>query len=162
MGLAQAGLEGAVFMFIYLVQHGRAKTEEEDPERGLTEEGAMEAKKVGAFLSGKIRPFRIYHSGKKRAAETARILADYLRAETYAAEGLNPLDEPSIWAEKINRLFEDTMLVGHLPHLEKLASLLTTKKSERNVISFKNAGVIAIRRDTTYTLEWIVVPGLFR
>jgi phosphohistidine phosphatase SixA len=53
-------------MRLYLVQHGEAKSEAEDPERSLTVRGEEETRKVsGAAKRLGIRPSRIYHSGKK-------------------------------------------------------------------------------------------------
>ena len=37
-------------MRVYLVQHGQAKSEEEDPQRGLTDKGIGEVEKVADFL----------------------------------------------------------------------------------------------------------------
>ena len=37
-------------MRVYLVQHGRAKSEEEDPQRRLTDKGIGEVEKVADFL----------------------------------------------------------------------------------------------------------------
>ncbi|HDD66024.1 MAG TPA: phosphohistidine phosphatase SixA, partial [Nitrososphaeria archaeon] len=62
-------------MKVYLVQHGEAKREEEDPARPLTEEGKREVEDVARFLAELgVRVDRILHSGKLRAAQTANIL----------------------------------------------------------------------------------------
>jgi phosphohistidine phosphatase len=37
-------------MKLYLVQHGEAKREEEDPSRSLTENGRIEVERVAGFL----------------------------------------------------------------------------------------------------------------
>ena len=37
-------------MKIYLVQHAVAKSEDEDPNRPLTEAGILDAEKIGAFI----------------------------------------------------------------------------------------------------------------
>ena len=63
-------------MRVYLVQHGKAKPAEEDPSRGLTGEGYAEVKQIADFLAGlRITVSLIQHSGKKRAEETAHLLA---------------------------------------------------------------------------------------
>ncbi|MGE5808346.1 MAG: phosphohistidine phosphatase SixA, partial [Nitrospirota bacterium] len=83
-------------MLLYLVQHAEAKKEEEDPERGLTDKGfrdiartAVYAQKLGVGASA------IYHRGKKRAAQTAKVLADYLKPEKgiIKTDGLAPMDD---------------------------------------------------------------------
>ena len=54
-------------MKLFLMQHGEAKPEAEDPERSLTVKGEEETRKIsGAAKRIGIRPSRIYHSGKKR------------------------------------------------------------------------------------------------
>ena len=54
-------------MRLFLMQHGEAKPEAEDPERSLTVRGEDETKKIsGAAKRLGIRPSKIYHSGKER------------------------------------------------------------------------------------------------
>jgi phosphohistidine phosphatase len=50
-------------MLFYLVRHGEARSEEEDPERHLTDRGVEEVKKVGAFL----KPLGIRVRSKKNS-----------------------------------------------------------------------------------------------
>jgi phosphohistidine phosphatase len=50
-------------MRLYLVQHGEAKPDAEDPERSLTIKGEEETRKISRAAKGLgIRPSRIYHS----------------------------------------------------------------------------------------------------
>ena len=59
-------------MHLFLVQHGIAKSEAEDPERPLTEEGTDAVRRMGAWAAGQgLVIDQIRHSGKRRAAETA-------------------------------------------------------------------------------------------
>jgi len=59
---------------LFLMQHGEAKAEAEDPERSLTVRGEEETKKIsGAAKRLGTRPSRICHSGKKRAEQTTWI-----------------------------------------------------------------------------------------
>ena len=63
-------------MRLYLMQHGEAKSETEDPERSLTNRGEEETRKIsGAIKKLGICPSRIYHSRKKRAEQTAGIIS---------------------------------------------------------------------------------------
>jgi phosphohistidine phosphatase SixA len=62
-------------MDLYLMQHGQARTETEDPERPLTDAGraavqrvAKRARAAGVRISGCL------HSGKLRAEQTAQLL----------------------------------------------------------------------------------------
>ena len=136
-------------MFLYLVQHAEAKSQEEDPQRDLTEKGHLDIESVAHYLKRlDVKVKQIFHSGKARAKSTASILADYLQPLTGVSEasGLAPLDNPEIWAERIEKLTDDIALVGHLPHLGKLAALLMTGDKEKTVINFQMGGVVRLRR----------------
>jgi phosphohistidine phosphatase len=152
-------------MFLYLAHHGEAKPAETDPTRGLTAKGTADVLKVAAHLQKlNLDIKRIYHSGKTRAHETASILAAQLspvKGVTEAA-GLAPQDDPEIWHERLKALDEDTVLVGHLPHLRRLASLLLCGDSERTVVHLKMGGIVCLRRlEDEWSLEWAVSPELF-
>lgn len=124
-------------MLLYLVQHAEAKSKEENSERGLTEKGLQDIRKVASFVGGlNVRANEIFHSGKKRALQAAEVLAEHLKPEKGVSEkdGLAPMDDPQMWFERLSKLEEDVMLVGHLPHLSKLASLILTGDAEKNVI----------------------------
>src|SRR5688500_9788627 len=63
-------------MRLYLVQHGEAVPEQVDPQRPLSEAGRRDVQAMARLLAGAgIRPTRIVHSGKRRAQETAELLA---------------------------------------------------------------------------------------
>lgn len=152
-------------MLVYLVQHGEAKTEEEDPERPLSKKGIKDVQKVAAFLAeAGIKVPRILHSGKKRALETAEILATSVGTERKVEEvgGLKPLDDPGLWADRILKATKDTMLVGHLPHLGKLASLLLKGDSEKGTVNFKMGSVVCLENpgEGDFSVEWMVIPDL--
>src|SRR5206468_4436032 len=109
-------------MHAYLVQHGKAKSAEEDPNRGLSDEGREEVTRVAEFLRGlRITISLIQHSGKSRAEETAHILASSIRCTTGPChtEGLNPTDDVIETANFLNVYTDDVLIVGHLPHLER-------------------------------------------
>ncbi len=148
-------------MRIYLVQHGKAYTKEEDPERRLTEEGVKETEKIAKYLyEVGVKPRKIFHSGKKRAQMTAEILAKYLEVEDVEeTEGINPLDEPDIIIEKLKDIEYDVMIVGHLPHLSKLTSRLVNTEDE--IVKFRYSGVLSLRKtDEGYKIEWYITPDL--
>ena len=59
-------------MIVYLVQHGEAKSEEEDPERPLTDNGRFTVESVSEHIAPLgLGVTRIIHSGKLRAKQTA-------------------------------------------------------------------------------------------
>ncbi|TKJ42121.1 phosphohistidine phosphatase SixA [candidate division LCP-89 bacterium B3_LCP] len=152
-------------MLLYLVQHGKSKPKEEDPDRSLTDEGEADVRKVASYVASKGAcgtVHRILHSDKTRARQTAEILGEYLQLQggVEAAEGLAPMDDPDIWAAKIEELTDDMMLAGHLPHLSRLASLLISGDAAQKVIDFRNGGIVCLKRDEegAWSVVWIVAP----
>ncbi|MDH3975649.1 MAG: phosphohistidine phosphatase SixA [Deltaproteobacteria bacterium] len=151
-------------MKVYLVQHGKAKSKEEDPRRGLSEEGIEASGKVALWLSGRsIQVNAIFHSDKLRARETARIFSEHLTVsvKTEERDGLSPNDDPAIWKEALEKEDEDIMLVGHLPQLSKLASLLLCDTSDREMVSFTNSGVLCLEKEgRRWVVKWMIIPQL--
>lgn len=150
-------------MLLYLVQHGKAKSKEEDPDRPLTEEGRREVESVMLLLLryGAITATQVVHSGKLRAAETARMIAAKLDVDVDAGDGLAPMDDPAIWADRLGRETGDLVLVGHLPHLARLASRLLTSDPEAGLVDFANGGVVCLAQtDGRWSVRWSVPPSL--
>jgi len=148
---------------LYLVQHGEAKKEEEDPARPLTDEGFRDCVKVAKYISGlNIRVKKVFHSGKLRAKQTAEVYAEYLKPEEGVMEtdGLKPLAETKLWVERAGTIGEDAMVVGHLPQLSKLTSALIIEDESREVIRFRNAGVVCLERDEQgkWRILWAITP----
>ena len=107
-------------MRLYLVQHGDALSKQADPQRPLSEAGRRQVAAMGRLLaSAGIRPTRVVHSGKRRAQETAELLAAACAAEEAAAAmaGLGPKDPGGAARPRPRGWATDTMLVGHLPFL---------------------------------------------
>jgi phosphohistidine phosphatase len=151
-------------MLLYLVQHARALEKEEDPERALSEQGWSDVKKMASFVSGStnVRPAIVFHSGKTRARQTAETLGTSVSVQP--TDGLEPLADPSVWAQRLADIYEDIMLVGHLPHLSRLAGLLLCGEQDRQVVDFRNAGIVCLQRDPSgdWSLRWIMTPELLR
>lgn len=153
-------------MNLYLVQHAEARPESEDPERRLSERGQADIRKMARFAAEHlgIRVRRILHTGKARARETAEVLAEALRPElgVEAADGLDPMADPRVWARRVADRQEDAMLVGHLPHLSKLTSLLVCGGDDKPLIAFQMAGIVHLRRDEAgrWAVGWLVVPAI--
>ena len=154
-------------MKLYLIQHGESKSESEDPARPLTSAGRTAVENVGRHLARAAllgSSLAVRHSGKLRAAQTAEILSSCLRlvVSPEAAGGLAPNDPPEAALELIHCSSSDLMLVGHLPHLSRLASLLLVGAAERPVVRFRMGGVVCLARDDSgvWALEWMLVPEL--
>lgn len=151
-------------MDIYLVQHGEAKAKEDDADRPLTEKGRKEAALVAVRLArAGVKVEAIWHSGKLRARQTAAIFADPLKpaVEPQEKRGLAPLDDPENMAGQLAEQTAAVMLVGHLPQLSRLASLLLVGDAEREIVRFRNAGVVCLsNEDDAWRLSWCLTPEL--
>jgi len=135
-------------MRAYLVRHGEAKREDVDPERHLTDRGAEEVRRIAAAAVDNlsVRPTRILHSSKARARQTAEIWGQLVGAYVSEADSLSPNDDPAIWAARLETDGDGVMLVGHLPHLERLAGLLVTGDADRPVAGFPAGGLVCLER----------------
>jgi len=153
-------------MKVYLVQHAAAKPKSENSERPLSETGRADIYKVTSFLAGHadMKIDSVFHSGKTRSRETAEALAAALRPAggVEQSDGLAPLDDPSIWVGRLAESAGNVMLVGHMPHMSKLAALLINGDENKLVVSFQMGGVVCLESDGTagWAVSWMVVPGL--
>lgn len=152
-------------MNIYLVRHADAKNEEQDALRPLSEKGLREMRQLASYLSRlNIRAGRIFHSGKLRAKQTAEILFEYLRPFDGISEtdGLSPLDEPLLWVKRLKDIKNPMFLVGHLPHIARLASLLVCGDAGRNIFLFRTAAIVCLKRDEAgiWYLQWMLTPDV--
>lgn len=150
-------------MLLYLVQHGTAKAKDEDPDRPLTDAGRREIDSVLLLMMryGAIATTRVVHSGKLRAAETAQMIGAKIDAPVQEAHGLKPMDDPDVWAERLAEDGQDTMLVGYMPHLSKLASKLLCGDPDAGLVNFANGGIVCLREeDGHWALRWSVPPTL--
>ena len=149
---------------LYLVRHGEARNGAEDSERSLTENGRQMVEKIASFMAKQHpRIDQIRHSGKKRAEETARIFAQYLSPSggTIAIPGLAPNDDVEAMVEIVENESDIIMLVGHLPFLNRLASLLLLNHSEKNILRISPGSVLSLNRyGTVWELEWMLIPDL--
>jgi len=150
-------------MTLYLVQHGQCFEKETDPNRSLSPEGratiiqvAETAAKAGITAS------TIYHSGKLRALETAESFSEYLKTtDIKTVSGLSPLDSVEDFAT-LFQFTDKTMIIGHLPFMERLASYLITGNQQHTVVKFQNAGIVCLDQDKNshWYLKWTIMPVL--
>ena len=115
-------------MRVYLVRHGEASVPPGGTERVLTSRGRDQVRRIAECLAGRrVAPTVIRHSERIRARETAEILAVGLGGiPLEEIAGLAPEDPVSPIAEMVTGTHLDLMLVGHLPHLDLLASQLVS------------------------------------
>ncbi|GAB4267708.1 MAG: phosphohistidine phosphatase SixA [Candidatus Rifleibacteriota bacterium] len=150
-------------MAIYLVQHGKALSEEEDPQRPLSEEGIKETTHMASVAEYYMLPVRkIVHSDKLRSRQTAEIFAKKLRLEEKLESDvrLSPAAQVKDFAADLTPDM-NTMFVGHLPFMQKLLSLLVTGSEEHRIFAFQNSGIICLDKDNA-AQEWHIKWTLSR
>jgi phosphohistidine phosphatase len=158
-------------MHLYLIQHGQALSEDQDAERPLSEEGRAAAQKMAAHLATLGRRFidppisEVRQSGKLRAQQTAEIFAPALCPEVTptAFDGMSPNDDPRKLFDELTKRRDQrlaVMLVGHLPHLARLAGLLLAGDAERTPVRFVNAAVLKIvSTEAGWAVDAYVTPA---
>jgi phosphohistidine phosphatase len=152
-------------MALYLVQHGKSLSKDQDPEQSLSDEGAAEVERI-AEVAGHygVRVRCIQHSGKKRAQQTAEILAVTLKPDKGVSvrTRIAPLDDVTLIAGELHP--EDgLMLVGHLPFMERLTSYLVAGMIERPVFKFQNGGIVCLDREPGgqfWFIKWALMPKI--
>jgi len=150
-------------MRLYLVQHGEAKSEKEDPDRSLTDRGTAEIRAMAeAAKRAGLKPAQMFHSGKRRAQQTADILAEALGCPLEEAAGLKPNDDVRPWVERITTEDIELMLVGHLPFLQKLAMRLVSGAEETPLVAFRYGAIICLGPTSgrLWVIHWILHPDL--
>lgn len=149
-------------MRLYLVRHGKAQPKEKDPNKSLSTPGRSLTRKTGLFLKEKqFIVEEIWHSPKKRSAETAEILGRNLGCgQLEERKDLNPDDPVKKFSKEIKELNKELMIVGHLPFLQKLASLLLSGSEKHDFVEFENSGVLCMEYDENWKILWCVMPKL--
>ena len=150
-------------MEVYLVQHGEALPKDTDPSRPLTDEGRAELRRMAALLGRNINVERLVHSGKERARQTAEILMTMpgCAAPPEESHDLAPNDPVEPWAARLADSDESTMLVGHLPFMGRLASLMLTGEATMEAVRFTPGTILGMSRtDAGWRLEVMVRPDM--
>jgi phosphohistidine phosphatase len=157
---------------IYLMQHGQAVAAEVDPARPLSDGGRESVMVVAGHAAVRgVRIDRIVHSGKLRAEQTAIILADATYCTDVSAHsGLAPLDDVHEAAARLVHPESSSLaIVGHLPFLDRFASLLVAGDPDAHVVAFRNAGLVHLVRAAageprgaagSFAVSWLLVPEL--
>jgi phosphohistidine phosphatase len=152
-------------MTLYLVQHGQSLPKDVDPDQGLSEIGAAETERIaGVAKDYHINVKLILHSVKTRARKTADILASALNPTNGVkeAEGLKPMDDVAAFAAALNP-DHNTMLVGHLPFMDRMASYLVTGTIDKPVFKFQNSGIVCLDQDPetkSWVITWTLMPTI--
>ena len=144
----------------YLVRHGDAVAETLDPRRPLSRIGQEQVERAARAVAERgAQVSAIFHSGILRAEQTADIMARRLAPElgVQSIAGLAPQDDPVIAKAELESSPASVMLVGHLPHMGRLAALLINGDAERDAVQFAPATVVCISHQSTlWRLAWVL------
>lgn len=150
---------------LYLVRHAKAVSTDIDSQKPLSEQGCEDIGKVADF----IKPLGLgvdylWHSGKLRAEQTAEVLSEVVevKIEVAAHSFLAPNDEVAPIKDEIELAEQDVMIVGHLPFMGKLASLLLAGDEYAGVAAFRAGGIMCLESDDRgkWLLDWMVIPQI--
>lgn len=153
-------------MKLYLIQHGDALSKEVDPERPLSDQGKADVEQLAEFLSqAGVKAERVLHSGKLRAQQTAEALAAAISSglELEVSGLMNPSDNPKAFDWQSASWDRDTLIVGHLPFMSRLASHLLTEDEERLSVAFQPGSILCLEHNGTHwQINWMIRPELIR
>lgn len=146
-------------MKLLLVRHGQPQPEGTDP--GLTESGAELVQRHAARCKdNRITVVQIRHSVKKRAEETAHILAEHLNPLLGVVEisGLKPNDDVVPIAEVLQLEKDNVAYVGHLPFLGILVDLLLNgAPGGDDMCGFSYATMVCLSRENgKWSIDWTI------
>lgn len=150
-------------MAVYLVQHGKSLPKEEDPAKGLSDNGRQETLKIAEVAKMyQVTASKIVHSGKTRAEQTAQIFREILEVDPplEKLDGIGPIDDVTDLGNRIDPE-SGMMVVGHLPYMERLVSFLTAGNPDLHVIRFQNSGIVCLDRDENgWYIKWTLNPHI--
>jgi phosphohistidine phosphatase len=155
-------------MRIYLSQHGCSEKNTTDGESVLTSQGKEETALIASVARGyNVAIKRLIHSGKKRAHQTAEIFHEQFEniSTIEAVAGILPLDDVTVFADAIDA-YSDSLIVGHLPFMEKFLSYLTTGSTDHKVYTFQNSGIVCLESEPSandtlvWSIKWTLNPQI--
>ena len=76
--------------------------------------------------------------------------------------GINPVDPTDHLVQAVGEWTDDTMVVGHLPFMGKLASRLVTGDEAASVVMFTPGTVVCLERGEqgSWSIAWMIRPEL--
>ena len=154
-------------MDLYLMQHGEATTEADNPARPLTDAGQATVARVASRAEAAgVRIDRCLHSGKLRAEQTAELLAAAVAGGgVESRNGLAANDPVTSTVEWLGAQSGDESIavVGHLPFLDRLASSLIAHDQDAQVIRFQMGALVKLvpkpDRDG-FAVAWVLTPDI--
>jgi len=145
---------------IHLVRHGEAVPPEVDPEKPLSPKGREDIEKIAKFLGKKSFPLSlILHSQKLRAKQTAEIMGQYIAPGLALEEHAQMAPNDPIEAGFLRATAEDgdTMIVGHLPYLQKLLSYMIVGNEDLDLVQFRGGTTVCVESfNGSWIIDWVM------
>ncbi len=153
-------------MKLYIARHGDSLPKEINTESPLSKKGEQEINNLAHFLRH-LKPSiqGIFHSGKRRAQQTAEILAKAFdnQGEIKARTGMDPLDSIFPLLDDLKTEPQTVLLVGHLPFMETLISMMCTGSLDHKILSLSAGTLVCMDKsesDTFWSIQWMINPQL--
>lgn len=131
------------------MRHGEAATKQGESEPALTLNGERQADETArALVKHGASVDIVFHSGKRRARETAHLVASKLAPPngTEARNGLGPNDDIFALAREIEELEAPALFVAHLPLLDHVAGLLVEGNAGAELGGFSTGEVVCLEQ----------------
>jgi phosphohistidine phosphatase len=147
---------------LLLVHHGDAVGPDVDPMRPLSRVGLAASTALAAEAASRgVKPELIWHSGKIRAIQTAQLFRAACNplAALKAVHGLLPGDPPQWIRDQLLGDRRSILLVGHMPQLPGLLSLLRGESPSDAAPDFPLNGCVALEASGEFWKEvWRLKP----
>ena len=148
-------------MNLYILQHGEAVPKEIDPERPLSEHGNRDIRILARHMQNMgVQLGNVFHSGKLRAEQSARLIAETLSPEIQPVqtEGLNPNDDPTVIIGDIEQMNENILIASHMPFVSRLCSTLLTGTTEAEFASVPGTLFCLEKAEDKWRLAYMLRP----
>lgn len=148
-------------MNLYILQHGEAVAKEIDPERPLSEQGKRDIRILALHMQNMgVQLGNVFHSGKLRAEQSARFIAETLSPEILPVqtEGLNPNDDPTVIIGDIEQMNENILIASHMPFVSRLCSTLLTGTTEAEFASVPGTLFCLEKAEDNWRLAYMLTP----
>lgn len=159
-------------MRLFLIRHAEAAPGIPDAGRLLTDNGKAQMAKMARCIDWACVDGvkTIEHSGLVRARQTAELLVSEvpLRKPLAIRVAIRPSDDPRLFALEVASSRDDRLVVGHNPHLSRLAGLLLGRGQLEVPLVLKKAAFLALERARSpskesplgqWRLLWLIPQG---
>jgi len=155
---------------LYLLRHAKAEDGVNDALRPLCPEGRKAVLKLAEFLCARklLTTVPVWHSRFLRSEQTAKLLAETMGWKSTAlkaCDGILPNDSPLSFVPLMEKATRDLLIVGHEPHLGKLASVLLSGHVTPTLFHVKKCALLCLERREKgghWQLRWQLSPELFK